>query len=542
MVRYLHISPRLKNPWIVFAATGWVLGLSAWALGFVRPADAAKSTLWWFALGGSLLALANTRSTRLTTWVWWLLVGVFALDNAVQGVIRGFFGVSPQPSLIAEALANTNTSESFGFVMEQRGPILQGLLYAAVMLWVARLGHRAWAAPLGRGFQQTTSWWLIGGLAFTALLHLNPSMLRQQPLMRWGVVFYRHAQAQEEIHALASQRQALWNEKQTWQTRLLNPDTPRTVVVLIGESDNRLNWGLLGYERDTTRPLRETFEKLPGQITLFAKARSQQAFTLPSLKLALTPASTTQPDLWNSTPDFTFLAKAAGFHVRWLSNQPSHEGWFSAIAQGADERMFINKGNWRDSSATDNDLINPLRQTLGQATHAHELIVVHLMGQHFHYAQRCPESEKPFLNTDNDRVMQAMKAAGRSSSIRQSRNEYDNAVHCGARSVANMLEVLQTARGQRQLSVLYFSDHGQEVGHHRDFAGHSEQDDSGYTIPVWLWRNTSQASGSHLTTSDQAFDLQWADQAIHNLLGIRSAWYAPDSDPLHAMPQQHAAQ
>lgn len=124
------------------------------------------------------------------------------------------------------------------------------------------------------------------------------------------------------------------------------------------------------------------------------------------------------------------------------------------------------------------------------------------------------------------------------SPIQLSRNEYDNAVHCGAQAVASLLEVLQFARGQHRLSVLYFSDHGQEVGHHRDFAGHSEQDDSGYTIPVWLWRNATAAQGSRLTTSAQAFDLEWADQAIQNLLGIRSAWYAPDSDPLREKRQE----
>lgn len=540
MLRHVRAatSRGLQDPWLVFAGTGLLLGLSAWALGFTRPADALKTTLWWFALGGSLLALSQTRSKKhLTLWVWWLLVAVFALDNAVQGVIRGFFGVSPQPSLVAEALANTHSAEALGFVMGQRGPILQGLLYVLVMLFVARFGHRAWVVNHIQP-HSALSWWLIGWWIFAGLLHWNPSMLRQQPLMRWGVLFYRHAQAQNEIQALASQRQRLWEQRQSWQIQLLSPQTPRTVVVLIGESDNRLNWGLLGYGRDTTRSLRETFEKLPGQATLFAKARSQRAFTLPSLKLALTPASMAQPDLWNSTPDFTYLAKAAGFHVRWLSNQPSHEGWFTAIAQGANERLFINKGNWRDSSAIDKDLVKPLQQSLDQAIHPHELIVIHLMGQHFHYDQRCPESEKPFLATDNDRVMQAMKAAGRSASIRQSRNEYDNAVHCGAQAVASLLEVLHSARGQREMSVLYFSDHGQEVGHHRDFAGHSEQDDSGYTIPVWLWRNVTATKVSRLITSDQAFDLEWTDQAIQNLLGMRSAWYAPDSDPLRAEGQQ----
>ena len=525
--------PQRKLAWIVFALMGVLIGVSFWGLGFARGSDAAKTTLWWFTLTASSLILARIHSPKLTRWTWLLMTACFALDCASQGVIRGFFGVSPQPNVLAEALANTNTAEASGFLMEQRWPIFKGLAWAFCLMLLGWLGRKVWEETPQRPYSRPAFWGVTSLIAFTVLLHFNPSMLGTQPFLRWGVLFSRHAEAQNEIRAFESQRKALWNQHAAWDAHLVDQQ-PRTVVVFIGESDNRLNWHLLGYPRDTTRPLQEAFEKLPGQVTLFSNASSQHAFTLPSLKLALTPATIEQPDLWKTTPDITFLAKETGFYVRWLSNQPSNDGWFAAIARDAHEKVFINNGNWRDSSTVDRDLVKPLRTMLSQPARPYELIVIHLLGQHFHYALRCPKHMGPFTGVDDDAVMQDMKRAGRTDSIRRSRNEYDNAVYCGAQANAEMLQAVRELRSDRKISVLYFSDHAQEVGHNRDFSGHSEQDASGYTIPMWLWTYQPGQKPGKINTESKKFPLQYADQAMQHLLGIQSKWYEKKADPLSA--------
>ena len=123
------------RPWIYFALAGLGLGLSLWSLGFARSQDAAKASLWWFTLGSSVLALGQSLSARTAARGWLLLCLVFGLDSAVQGLVRGFFGALPQPSVIAEALANTTVTESWGFVLEQRWPIAKSGLYA--LAWLA---------------------------------------------------------------------------------------------------------------------------------------------------------------------------------------------------------------------------------------------------------------------------------------------------------------------------------------------------------------------------------------------------------------------
>ncbi|PUE09490.1 hypothetical protein B9Z51_11570 [Limnohabitans sp. T6-5] len=534
------VRPQKNWAWVVFALMGVLIGASFWGLGFARGSDAAKTTLWWFTLTASSLVLARAHSPKLTRWTWMLMTTFFVLDCASQGVIRGFFGVSPQPNVLAEALANTNTAEASGFVMEQRWPIFKGLAWAICLMLLGWQGRKVWAEAPKRPYSRPAFWGMAALMTFTVLLHFNPSMLGAQPFLRWGVLFSSHAEAQKEIQAFENQRKALWRQHAAWDAHLVD-QRPHTVVVFIGESDNRLNWHLLGYPRDTTQPLQEAFEKLPGQVTLFSNATSQQAFTLPSLKLALTPATSEQPDLWKTTPDITFMAKEAGFYTRWLSNQPSNDGWFAAIARDADEKVFINNGNWRDSSSVDRDLVKPLRKMLSQAARPYELIVIHLLGQHFHYELRCPKGIGPFSGVDDDPVMQDMKRAGRKDSIRQSRNEYDNAVYCGAQANAEMLQAISELRNDRKISVLYFSDHGQEVGHNRNFSGHSEQDASGYSIPMWLWNYQPGQKPQKIHIETKKFPLEYADQAMQHLLGIHSKWYEKKSDPLSAAFNAEAA-
>ena len=85
------------------------------------------------------------------------------------------------------------------------------------------------------------------------------------------------------------------------------------------------------------------------------------------------------------------------------------------------------------------------------------------------------------------------------------------------------------ARADRPVRALYFSDHGQEVGHHRDFAGHSEQDDSGYTVPLWIWSNAlaRPLESRHLNSPIRLDSLE---QALQHLMGVRSRWYDPEQD------------
>jgi heptose-I-phosphate ethanolaminephosphotransferase len=521
--------------WWRFAALGALLHGAAALAGFMEPKDLAKMALWWLVAGTALWALAGRAGQRPRRWAGLTLTLLFALDIGSQGVVRGYFGTDPQPGVIAESLANTTAGEVAGFLREQAGAIGRGLaLTAAALATALALLRPAPAAPTVQIASRRGAWGLAGLLALAALLHFNPAMLRQQPLLRWGVVYVRHLQAEHEIRGLDAARAQVATQRADWQVRRLD-DAPRTVVLVIGESDNRLNWGALGYARDTTAPLTQALSALPGRAVLFRQGWSAEAFTLPSLRLALTPATLDDAGTWQTLPDITQLAQAAGYQVGWLSNQPAHEGWFAAMAKTAERRRFVNAGNWRDSNATDADLLPPLRDWLAAPPPPHEFIVLHLLGQHFHFRQRCPAGTHPWRGVQDDAVQRTMQAAGRSAAIRQARNDYDDAVQCGASVLGQITTLLHQQRGGRAVDLLYVSDHGQEVGHHRDFAGHSQQDASGYAIPMLWWSRTADGSAPAAPPAGLAarpFRLDHIDQSVQRLLGITSRWYQPTLDVL----------
>lgn len=535
--------------WWRFAALGALIHAGAGAAGVMEAKDLAKMALWWAVAGSAAWLVAGRIGPRAQRGAGIALALLFALDIGTQGVVRGYFGTDPQPGVIAESLANTTAGEAAGFLREQAGAIGRGLLFTVAALAAAFALLRpapAAAPPPHQGRIATLGLGLLVLLA--AALHFNPAMLRQQPLLRWGVVYARHLQAEREIAGLDAARARLAARRDSWQVRLQD-DQPRTVVLVIGESDNRLNWGALGYPRDTTAPLAQALATLPGRAVLFSQGWSAEAFTLPSLRLALTPAtleSTRQrPDDWLGVPDITQLAQAAGYQVGWLSNQPAHEGWFAAMAKTAERRRFVNAGNWRDSNATDADLLPPLRDWLAAPPPPREFIVLHLLGQHFHFRQRCPAGVHPWREVHDDVVMRQLQAAGRSAAIRQARNDYDDAVHCGAAVLGQVLALLNARRPGRAVELLYFSDHGQEVGHHRDFAGHSQQDASGYAVPMLWWQRTADGAAPAeplpAGLAQRPFRLDHADQALQHLLRITSRFSNPAQNPLSAGYQPPAS-
>lgn len=322
------MSQRLLSPvasvWVVSALMAAILSVGPYAVGLLWFSDSVRIGLWWLLLCTLIFLLLMIWRPPAAAKLWWAFSLFFGLHVAVEIVTRGFFGSKPQPAAVAEALANTSAAESMGFLLEHQTLIMAGagfFLLTFVLGWAGyRLlrGMPAWRPGKGAAFGLV----LLAG--FTVLLHFNPAMLRTQPFLRWGVMYVRHVEAQQEIRQIAEQRALLWENRQAWQEPHDTDD--RTVVVVIGESDNRLNWSLYGYPRPTNAPLKQALDELDGRWALFPDPVSTEAFTLPSLKKALTDATDAQPELWSTTPDLVMLGRSAGYAVAWLSNQPKGEG------------------------------------------------------------------------------------------------------------------------------------------------------------------------------------------------------------------------
>lgn len=165
---------------------------------------------------------------------------------------------------------------------------------------------------------------------------------------------------------------------------------PSTIVLVIGESANRDYMSAFRDDlpRDTTPWLNAMRRDDPRHMTVFPQAYSCGMHTFAALEEALTEKNQHNcADFLNAT-NIIDIARAAGRRVHWYSNQ-GHLGaalsQVSVIAEEADE------ARWTDQHPGlppyDAELLPMLD---GVRPDVDNLVVIHLKGNHFSFANRYP--------------------------------------------------------------------------------------------------------------------------------------------------------
>lgn len=245
-------------------------------------------------------------------------------------------------------------------------------------------------------------------------------------------------------------------------------ESPNTHILIIGESTSRLHFGLYGYKRNTTPKL----EEIRDEIHLFEDVVSGHTYTVGSLVKALTIKKDDQ-----YVGNIIQLFKQAGYKTYWLSNQPPigiYETLVTKIALSADKTLFMNSENYYAPTPHDEILLPELDHIL-QNSNTKKIIFMHLMGNHAKYAYRYPKSFG-YFPTDSD------------SDKQNTINHYDNALFYNDHIVRSIIETVRSS--DIPASVLYFSDHGEEVYDEIDFVGHPANGvftKNMVEIPFLLW-------------------------------------------------------
>jgi heptose-I-phosphate ethanolaminephosphotransferase len=289
----------------------------------------------------------------------------------------------------------------------------------------------------------------------------------------------------------------------------------QTLVLALGESTNRMNMQLCDYSRETNPKL----TAMRDQLAVFCKGYSGASSTVPSLKLLLTDESLAQPDTWDKGSSLLAVARAAGFKIFWLSNQDDQ---FTTTMFGnyADKAVFLNRRSGRSSVSLDESLLADYTQALTD-TSPRKLIVVHLIGCHPNYAARYPGDTNRFTADTTDPVNRELENKGRSLWIRSLRAHYDNSVLYQDRVLAQLINQLRTTTSGNRHFV-FASDHGNEVGHVRNFAGHSPATEAGYAVPLIYW---GESLSQLQAVSDHTFVTDNLDQSLLHLMAIRTDNY-----------------
>lgn len=467
------------------------------------------------------------RTAAVLVWLW---AATFVVDGIVRAHMLDIYQAAPDGSMVVGAVANTSPGESAEYLAMHWRSIAASaawMVAAALLLaWAVRPpAAAAPAAPIearaARAFalRHVAVAALSLALVISAVGYASKPWRSTHPWIFWSgwtqSVTALRASWNDQIAA----RQTLLDRARAAGPALAG-DGPASVMLVISESINRDNLALYGYRRVTTPGLLSARASLGDALLVFRNAWSVDASTLPALRNLFRFGI----DDAQSPQHLIALARAAGYRVWWIGNQDDL-GIEQLHARLADEVRLVNRTPGRSSRSPDTAVLDPARAALADPS-PRKLIVVHLMGAHPHYRHRFEPGANPF-DDQVDAVETSLLSAGRPDWLREKRAEYDAALLQQDAVVSELLGMTTRSGAPDDRSAwMYLSDHGQEVAHETDHAGHSASTVAGYRIPALIWQRRARPTPPD-DLAARPFRADWAAWTAVDLLGIR--WR--DGDP-----------
>lgn len=481
------------------------------SLGFVRS---AQLTAFYVPLA-FLLALRLPRTVTKTLLFINIIFCFFIISfGGIQGFLFKNYDASLHSSFVIEALANTTADESLSYL---KAGLEQILLWGSFSLLVFVLCCICLTKITGVFLPRTK-----GILAFVGVLTLVFLFSFYQDAWRKRFPLFIYSSLITAVDAQQDYWSEIENENKGYLLAAKNlishvADSPKTIVLVIGESTSREDMSLYGYSRNTTPLLKEAAAKDP----LFIKA--QEAY---STKFSTVPAFNSMLEFDIKAPKkehvhLLALFKEAGYHITWISNQDDL-GIEAEYASFADKMVQMNRQRGRSSASFDEKVIPALKHALSE-NYEKKLIIVHLIGLHPHFALRFPEGTKATWSKEDD-VAKSLKEMGRSRRTLILKEQYNLGMLYQDKIISESLDLTKKATGSARVDWIYLSDHGAESGHRGDFVGHSSKTLGGYTIPFLFWSNEKTYSQERNLLSNRPFRADWLSFLLLDLAGIKCSF------------------
>jgi heptose-I-phosphate ethanolaminephosphotransferase len=514
-------------------------------LGMLNYSQAGKSAalgvLALLAMGAWCAGRPPSRS-RGGTWREILVAAPFFTLLAMQAFLRDYFGVAHNDDIVVEALFNTNGGEAFEFLLHNSRGIAKHLALLVLFLLLygllLRMGNRILPSdgqstsrgegrrPAGNGALLRPRFLPLLFLGLFLLLHLNPTMRQDDPLLYFPIRYLDWSRGVEETRNLQEKLITDDTDPGMASIRYVG-DGPRTVVFVLGESTTRLDWSLYGYPRETNPEL----SALGGELVRFEDVVTGYAGTSGAMRLLLTPADISRPDLWETEPDILTMARRAGYRTFWISNQGERKGLPYVFASHADVTEFTNLGGSRSEGSYDNVLLDPFRKALSDPA-PRKFIVLHMLGAHPAFRFRYPKEFSRFDGAD-DEVSRELKRKGRGFWAVWQRDEYDNAMLYDDHLLRATIEFCRERKGE-PIAWLFTPDHGEDVAHYTDFVGHNHRVRAMWEVPLLFWRSEAFPAGEvpPEVAIRRPAQTDTLDHTLLGLLAIRGVFYDPRRDLL----------
>ncbi|HFS5768274.1 TPA: phosphoethanolamine transferase CptA [Providencia rettgeri] len=305
-----------------------------------------------------------------------------------------------------------------------------------------------------------------------------------------------------------------------------NGDTPRTFVLVIGESTSRDRMSLYGYSRPTTPELDELANDYPANLSVFNDVVTSRPYTIEALQQILTFATQTEPELFNSRPSIMNMMKQAGFKTFWITNQQTmteRNTLLTAFSRQTDKQYYLNNDMAQSSRIYDDVVFSPFKEALADPAEK-KFIVVHLLRTHMRYEFRYPEDKAIFKDKDS------VVPANLNDDEVKDYNAYDNAQYYNDYVVSTLIKDFDSSKENGFL--VFFSDHGEDVYDTppHEMLGRSEGKPSRiiYNVPFLVWQSPEWLATHQFDLNDKTarpfsnmdFIYAWSDLAGLNYTGF----------------------
>lgn len=417
---------------------------------------------WQFTAATAVFLLAAL-SALLSAFAFRFIYKPFLIGLLLVAAVVGYFmqtyGVVVDDTMILNTL-DTDHAEAEGlFSLVLVWHILwAGILPSAAVLWV-RIRRRGFIGQtlVRIGFVCLMLIIAVGAIgvqykqfSLTLRQHRELRMYINPTYAIYSAFEVAHGQARVAGHPLV-----VIGKDATRTPAAKARDKRKVMILVVGETTRAANWGLNGYQRQTTPELARL------GVLNFPDAHSCGTSTAVSVPCMFSAKSRRDfdTDTAGYTENLLDVLQRAGVDVRWEDNQAGGCKGVCDRVPTRNMRTMRIPGVCGDGHCLDGVFLHGLADRI-RSTHGDLLLVMHIMGSHGPaYYRRYPagfKSYKPIC--ESSRPQQCSR--------QQLVNSFDNTVRYLDHNLASMIGVLQNQVSNADTALLYLADHGESLGEH----------------------------------------------------------------------------
>ena len=456
----------VRPEWVTLFASAFLLlgfNLVLWQHLFEITAADGKGIAMRVAFGVMILAAFN------------IVLTIFAFRPLLKPLLTLLFLVSAgvayfmsQYGVMIDAgmfrnFAETNATEVrdllslklFAYIL------LLGVL-PCLLLWKVPVNYRRWHRELfSKVIVSVASAAVIGVVALANYQGLS-SLFRNHHEIRLMLVPSNYIGAsigylQEQVVSAQQPFIKIGEDAQRNPDLQLQPRKSLTVLV-VGESARAQNFGILGYDRDTTPQL----DKEAGLIafTDVHSCGTETAVSVPCMFSNMGRKDYNASKAKNEEGLLDVL-KRAGIDVIWRDNQSGCKGTCDRVTV-QDVSKLQDPALCANSECRDEILLQGLQSFIDHLD-KDTVLVLHQMGSHGpDYFKRYPKEYEHFTPVCESN---ALNNCSRESIV----NGYDNTLVYTDHVLASLIDVLRSNQDKVDTAMLYLSDHGESLGEYNLF-------------------------------------------------------------------------